>query len=74
VLSVGVATSAHVDGPFEDVTGKPLLRYRGEVPLGIIDPTMYVHEGTPHLLWKDDGSRSYPGPDPDPDPDPNPSP
>jgi len=41
-----------VDGPFEDVTGKPLLRYRGEVPLGIIDPTMYVHEGTPHLIWK----------------------
>jgi len=56
LLSIGVATSAHVDGPFEDVTGKPLLRYRGDAPLGIIDPTMYVHEGTPHLIWKDDGN------------------
>jgi len=62
VLSIGVATSAHVDGPFDDVIGKPLLRYHGDQPLGIIDPTMYLHvtpevpHGIPHLLWKDDGN------------------
>ena len=56
VLSVGVATSAHVDGPFDDVIGKPLLRYYGKDPLGVIDPTMVVHEGSPHLIWKDDGN------------------
>jgi hypothetical protein len=35
VLSIGVATSAHVDGPFDDVIGKPLLRHHGDDPLGV---------------------------------------
>ena len=56
VLSIGVATSANVHGPFEDVLAKPLLRHYGNDPLGVIDPSMVVHDGVPHLIWKDDGN------------------
>ena len=56
VLSIGLAKASNVFGPYEDPIGEPIVRNTGKDPLGVIDPTLFVHEGTSYLLWKDDGN------------------
>jgi GH43 family beta-xylosidase len=53
MLSIGAASSATATGPFEDL-GAPLVR---DPQMGLIDASQFTaSDGTPYLLWKEDGN------------------
>ena len=54
---IGRATSRRPLGPFVDRSGAPFLCQRGLG--GSIDPSVFVHDGTTFLLWKNDGNAAH---------------
>lgn len=53
--ALAVAVSATPVGPFSDLLGRPLVTRadlpRPTTPMANLDPTVIIHEGTPHIVW-----------------------
>jgi arabinoxylan arabinofuranohydrolase len=53
-FEIGVFVSDRIEGPYQDVLGKPLRTFDGKEIIGLSPTVVYADNGDPYLIWGPD--------------------